>query len=441
MNFGGGPGSAFDIDDPVDEEDTSFNAVYDSESESHYNVIDQNYVDYINNIDDAYVSSVQYTYGVQFLMLSDINNELLTSASEGVYFRELSNNEAYLNGQFNVVSGTLPTDETGVVVIVDIYNKIDSNIMEFLGLDPNADIDFDDVVGKEIVVANPDDITYVVEGMEVVQEVNQTTYDNGTTLTITGVLRADPDGLETSTSGIFYHDDLELSYIEENQDSTTCTVLMGIDTSSMNPDEINSLKLQQHTSGCLETPLMISIYPESFETKDEIVNYLDAYNQDLVDDDQVLYTDLAELITGIMSSVINSISVVLIAFAAISLVVSSIMIGIITYISVLERTKEIGILRSLGARKKDISRVFNAESFIVGLLAGVIGILITVILSIPLNMILEGLLDGFSNIVNLRVDHGIYLILISVALTFIAGLIPSRMAAKKDPVEALRHNE
>jgi putative ABC transport system permease protein len=130
-----------------------------------------------------------------------------------------------------------------------------------------------------------------------------------------------------------------------------------------------------------------------------------------------------------------------VAFAAISLVVSSIMIGIITYVSVLERTKEIGILRSLGARKRDISSVFNAESIIIGFIAGMIGIVTTFILSIPINIVLANVLEGFGDIAILRVDHALYLITISVILTFIAGLIPSRIAAKKDPVEALRHNE
>ena len=223
-------------------------------------------------------------------------------------------------------------------------------------------------------------------------------------------------------------------------DSDTCTVLNDTDVTSMNPDELNALKLQKHAAGCLDTPLMISLYPESFDQKSEIIDYLDAYNEDLPEEEHLLYTDLAEMITSIMSTVIDSISIILIAFAAISLVVSSIMIGIITYISVLERTKEIGILRSLGARKKDISRVFNAESFIVGLLAGLIGVASTIILSFPINIILENVID-MDNVASLRIDHSIYLILISVALTFIAGLIPSRMAAKKDPVEALRHNE
>ena len=138
-----------------------------------------------------------------------------------------------------------------------------------------------------------------------------------------------------------------------------------------------------------------------------------------------------------VSTIIDVISYILIAFVAISLVVSSIMIGIITYISVLERTKEIGILRSIGASKKDISRVFNAETFIVGITAGLLGIGITILLTLPINAIIKQLAD-ISNAARLPMAGGIILVIISVILTMIAGLIPAKLAAKKDPVEALR---
>ncbi len=440
MVFQQGPPDSFGNEEDVTS--TVFDPVYASESVAHYNVFTDEYLDYINNIDESYVSSVQYNYGVSLLMMTkNSDDEIITSASSDVRFNEFSNNQAYIDGQFDLVEGALPINQFGVVLVVDSTNKIDANILNFLGFDTDENIEFSDVIGEVIVVANADDISYSVMGMEIIQEVDETTYTNGAHLTVTGILRAKSDGLESDTSGIYYHDDLELAYIQSNINSDTCTLLLATNTDDLNPDEISTLKFQQHTNGCLETPLLISVYPASFETKDEVVNYLDDYNTDLDEEDQILYTDLASLISGIMGTVITSISTVLVAFAAISLVVSSIMIGIITYISVLERTKEIGILRSLGARKKDISRVFNAESFIVGLLAGILGVVITLILSIPINIILENLLDGFENVASLRIDHGLYLILISVALTFIAGLIPSRMAAKKDPVEALRHNE
>ena len=138
-----------------------------------------------------------------------------------------------------------------------------------------------------------------------------------------------------------------------------------------------------------------------------------------------------------ITTIVDVISYVLIAFVSISLIVSSIMIGIITYISVLERTKEIGILRAIGARKKDISRVFNAETFIIGLIAGLLGIIITIILNIPINIIIKNL-SGIKNVSTLPIKGAITLVIISVILTLIGGLIPSRLASKKDPVEALR---
>ena len=191
----------------------------------------------------------------------------------------------------------------------------------------------------------------------------------------------------------------------------------------------------------LDKPTSIKIYPVNFEGKENISNVISEYNQKKEEqgkeEDIINYTDLVGLMMSSVTSIINIISYVLIAFVAISLVVSSIMIGIITYISVLERTKEIGILRSIGASKKDISRVFNAETFIVGTFAGLIGIGITVLLTIPTNIIIKSMTD-VSNIAKLPLSGAIILIVISMLLTMIAGLLPSKMASKKDPVVALR---
>jgi len=189
--------------------------------------------------------------------------------------------------------------------------------------------------------------------------------------------------------------------------------------------------------GADTTPFMIQIYPKDFDSKDEILEVLDSYNEGKEDEDKIIYIDQAALITSMSGSIMDAITVVLIAFSGISLVVSSIMIGIITYISVLERTKEIGILRALGARKKDISRVFNAETFIIGLCSGTIGLIIARILVFPTNAIIENLTD-LPDVARLNPVHGIILLLISILLTVIGGFIPSKMAAKKDPVEALR---
>ena len=188
----------------------------------------------------------------------------------------------------------------------------------------------------------------------------------------------------------------------------------------------------------LNSPSAINLYASTFENKDGISAAIEAYNENVPEEDEIHYTDMVALLMSSITTIINVISYVLIAFVAISLVVSSIMIGIITYISVLERTKEIGILRAIGASKRDISRVFNAETFIVGLGAGLIGILVTVLLNIPINIIVHDLTGIMAINSSLPVLGAVFLVLISVVLTFLAGLIPSGVAAKKDPVIALR---
>ena len=188
----------------------------------------------------------------------------------------------------------------------------------------------------------------------------------------------------------------------------------------------------------LDTPSVINIYASSFEDKDSISTAIKNYNSTVSKEDEITYTDIVALLMSSITTIINVISYVLIAFVAISLVVSSIMIGIITYISVLERTKEIGILRAIGASNRDVSHVFNAETVIIGFTAGAIGIILTLLLNIPINMIVHDLTGIMSLNSTLPVAGGIGLVLISMILTFIAGLIPSGIAARKDPVEALR---
>ena len=193
--------------------------------------------------------------------------------------------------------------------------------------------------------------------------------------------------------------------------------------------------------GAVTTPSSISIYPSTYENKQKIIKYLDAYNEGRTEMEQIHYTDLASTITDNMSEMIDIVSYVLIAFAAISLVVSSIMIAIITYISVLERTKEIGVLRSLGARKIDISNVFNAETFIIGGASGIFGVCVAALLTLPINAIINNLVGGMvGNLAKLAPLHGVLLVVLSIALNVIAGLIPAFIASKKDPVEALRSN-
>ena len=189
--------------------------------------------------------------------------------------------------------------------------------------------------------------------------------------------------------------------------------------------------------GASLTPMSISIYPVDFSAKEKITDYLDQWNKGKEDEDRVEYTDMAAMITSLSGTIMDAVTIVLVAFAAISLVVSMIMIAIIIYISVLERTREIGVLRALGARGKDITRVFNAETFIIGACSGLLGITLAYLLTIPANNIMYNLTE-LENVAQLNPIHAAFLVVISIILTLIGGFIPSKMAARKDPVEALR---
>ena len=210
-------------------------------------------------------------------------------------------------------------------------------------------------------------------------------------------------------------------------------------TKNQNASYENNLK----TLGAidLDKPSSILIYPKTFESKELIAKAIEDYNKKQRDDGKeentITYTDLVGAMMSSITNIIDAVSYALIAFVSISLVVSSIMIGIITYISVLERTKEIGILRAIGASKKDISRVFNAETFIIGLISGMIGVGITLLLTLPINSIIYAL-SGVAVHATVSVTQATVLVLISLGLTILAGLIPAKMASKKDPVEALR---
>ena len=249
-----------------------------------------------------------------------------------------------------------------------------------------------------------------------------------------------------------YVNQLVQQQIQQIYGSIDWTSILGSMTFELTAEQIEALLAQMSNTapktyedvltklayGSLDEPSEIAIYPKDFDGKEVIQELIDEYNAQVDDeDDKVTYTDVIGIITASITEIIDTITYVLIAFVAISLIVSSIMIAIITYISVLERTKEIGVLRALGASKNDISKIFNAETFIEGLISGIFGIGTTLLLCIPINKIVEDIV-GVSNIAILPMKYAMILILISVILTLIAGFVPARMAAKKDPVTALR---
>lgn len=323
--------------------------------------------------------------------------------------------------------------------------------------------------------------------------------NNGTDIKVCGIIRPNDDAVSTSiSSGIGYTAKLTEYIIEEVKNSeiakaqladTSVDVFTGVPfdndrNTEITMDDVNaymatlspeeSAQMQAMTSGMsddqilqlfsaslkarttdatldsnksklgitdLDTPSQIDIYATDFDSKEKVQNIIKDYNKSQQDDGKeenvINYTDYVGIMMSSVSTIINAISYVLIAFVAISLIVSSIMIGIITYISVLERTKEIGVLRSIGASKKDVSRIFNAETLIEGFVSGALGIVVTLLLCIPANALIKHLTD-ISNVAQLPVAGGVILIIISMFLTFIAGLIPAKFAAKKDPVVALR---
>ena len=242
-------------------------------------------------------------------------------------------------------------------------------------------------------------------------------------------------------NGTFTMDSLSDEQKLKMSQMTSEEIAKAMETYSENKNASYDKNLEKLGAVDLNKPSSINIYPKNFEAKDNIEKAIEDYNQKQRDEGKeenvINYTDIVGTMMNSVSQIIDTISYVLIAFVAISLIVSSIMIGIITYISVLERTKEIGILRAIGASKKDISRVFNAETFIIGLISGIIGIGITILLTIPINSLIYNL-AGVSVNAMVPPKAGAILVLISMILTVISGLIPARIASKKDPVEALR---
>ncbi len=445
-----GPMISGEVEAPEIEDENAVTP-YDPESQfaPHLNTITQEYIDYVGNLNEAYYNYISYQYAAELNFLLYDNISYTSHTNTELEFEQIPSTNI-LEENYEVLSGNLPTEANQVVFIVDEYNRASESLLSSLGFDITENVDFGQIVETEIVLVNNNDFYNENAGIftKITSAENlQTAYTNGTTLTISGVLRINQDDENVAgypSSGLLYNSEVIETYIQNS--SVSDVVVAQVANTSINVitnqvfplDGGATYKEVLDNLGYNTIANSISIYPMNFDSKEAIKNYLDKWNEDLLDEDKITYTDLAKSITGMLTQMVDMISIVLIAFAAISLVVSSIMIGIITYVSVIERTKEIGVLRSLGARKKDISRVFNAETIIIGFAAGVIGILATYALSAPLNILLGNALEQLKGVVSLPISYAAILILISMTLTLIAGLIPARMASKKDPVEALR---
>ncbi|MDR2504687.1 MAG: ABC transporter ATP-binding protein/permease [Oscillospiraceae bacterium] len=397
-------------------------------------------------------------------------SSMFTSGSEA--WVRLIDDDDSLAATYTVLAGRMPAAWNELIIIADENNEINDYMLYSLGLRDSSELlrmmmsigtggkidvqrseyTYEELLALTYKSVAPTDVFAKTEtGWADRSSDNsfmKNVVDNAAELVVVGIVRQASEGGLTGGSGAVGYtnellvrlretvDESEIARAQLDNPDTDVFTGEAFGAASSYGDNIKKLGVSDEAH-----PSSVSIYPKNFDSKAKITDAIAAYNSQMSESGQedkvIQYTDITQLLMSSVESVISGISAVLIAFVAISLVVSSIMIGIITYISVLERTKEIGILRAIGASKSDISRVFNAETLIVGFLAGALGIGITLVLCIPANAIIESL-SQISGAAELPIQGGIALILVSMALTFIAGLIPSRVAAKKDPVVALR---
>lgn len=447
------------------------------------------------------LSSVQFTYATNLKVLTEgsegvvfVDTKPTTSSiygtSSSLFYEGLADKDFVLSN-YDIVEGKYPENKNEVLLVLDSTGALSTDMLTKLGIAVSVNSEgeyerilYSDVIGKTYkVISNDTYYTPVYDSEGNVTEFStlakadyQTAFDGASeTLSICGVMKPREDiVVEVFDAGIMYLPELATSYqqdcknsliVQKSIDDGKFYVPFTVDISElkgfglgiqnfnkpaeivgfvkssfdidMTAEEATNLGLQM--VGASTIPTGIYLYPKNFDGKAEVLKLIDDWNaSENGAHNKIVYTDATEVLTGTLGELINIISYVLIAFAAISLLVSSIMIGIITYVSVVERTKEIGVLRSIGARKRDIARVFNAETFIIGLFAGLIGVVLTYILCFPVNAIIAKVSGGLKNIAVLKFDHALILIAVSFVLTLISGLIPARIASKKDPVVALR---
>jgi len=420
---------------------------------THTNVMTKEYIEYLKKIDTNLISGMSFMSATNLNIITKTHDDKYTPVTSNIFGnlpQKDDKNDPYefMENTYDVIAGNYPKSKEDLVLIIDIKNNLDKNILTALGFDPNVEsINFDDIIGKELKLIKNDSYYQSLGKIYTFNTDYKKLYDetDSITLKISGIIRG-KEGKEMITSfssGVAYTTELIEYVVKTNADSSIVKAQKQADYNILSGEVFVSGEEEKTLNNLVSylggdsTPFYVQVFSKDFETKDKVLEYLDAYNEGKEVEDKIVYTDMGNLLSTLSGNIMSAITVVLIAFSAISLIVSTIMIAIITYISVLERTKEIGILRALGARKKDITRVFNAETFIIGASSGILGILIARLMLIPANAILLSLTD-LENVAVLNPVHAMMLITISVILTLIGGFIPAKMAAKKDPVIALR---
>ncbi len=435
----------------------------------HINKFTDEYMDYLNRIDPEICSNIGYTRLVNMNILRAIDGKIMPVAfgnimsamGEGMNMANMSSMDEiglssypvqlkpgdipYLEKNYDLLAGEYPHKPSDLVLVVDSKNRIDYNKLKALGFNTEniSSIKFADIIGTEFKIISNDDYYVKTERGNFVPSqdyVSMYNSDKSILTRISGVVRQKPSvRIGLLGTGIAYSDALSQMVID---DALNSEIVKAQKSSNKNVITMEDIDLETKEKfiaylGGDAKPFMVMVYPDNFEDKDAVLAYLDAFNENKEIKDQIIYTDLAGRMTELTGGIMDAITLVLIAFAAISLVVSLIMIGIITYTSVLERTREIGLLKALGARKKDITRVFDAETFILGVFSGVLGVVIAWGLTFPINSLLYKLTE-LSGVAHLKVQHAILLVIISTLLTVMGGHIPARIASQKDAVTALR---
>ncbi|WP_204123035.1 ABC transporter ATP-binding protein/permease [Lacticaseibacillus mingshuiensis] len=434
----------------------------------HVNKLSDAYLDYVEKMPAKDAKNIAVSYGTGMNLMREVDGKYktvsfsnsnpdsttfnasamlasTTGVGGSIYPIDRDGKQSFLKTYYKTTAGKYPTKATDLVLVVNKDNSININALKNLGFNvkENEHFDYDQLVGTQIkLVANDDYYTKLPTGTYIPsQKLDDLAAKPKTqTLTITGIVRVkskNSDGL--LAAGVAYSSKLTEMVLNENKDSAIVTAQKASATNVMTGQTMDaSTKASVLTVlGGSSTPSSIQIYPTTFKLKDKVLSYLDKWNKGKDKADKVIYTDLAGTVSDMTGGLMDAITYVLVAFAGISLVTSMIMIAIITYTSVLERTKEIGVLKALGARKKDITRVFDAETFILGFGAGLFGIFVAWLLTFPINIVLENV-TGLAGVAVLNPVHAIVLVIISTILTLLGGHVPARMAAKKDAAVALR---
>lgn len=476
MQPGGGKFTGFELEDILKPYEML------KENQIHTNMITEDYIKYVDGLDKKLYSDIMKQSLLQMNLITktqqgefvQLKNETELNFSDkerldvsdflGMLENEIGwqqlPSQNFLKEQYDLLAGDhYPNSTTDLALIVDKQNFVDVKLLESLGFEIGKDFKYDDklkfdkILGQEIKLAFNDDF-YINQGNNIFKK-NENLKglfesDKGVKLKISSIIRIKEDSASMLLKkGLGYTKKL-VEVAENNaKDSQIAKVVIENPLKPIFADDLFDIKtlsgeealakynFYKKSTGADTIPVSINIYPKNFESKPAIKSYLDKYNEGKEQFLKIEYMDIADSFIGVMKKLINIVTSILIAFAAISLVVSTIMIGIITYVSVVERTKEIGVLRSLGARRLDISRVFSSEAIIIGALSGVLGIILCYLISIPINILIEKKY-AVAAISNLPFYFAIALIALSVLLTFLGGLIPALIASKKDPVKALR---